>query len=302
MEFGKLDDISRVDFKLPPDPPENAVVLDGSPRQPLQLWIGATGWAERAWVDRLYPRGTRPTDYLRWYGRHFNAVELNTTHYRIPSPRQVERWAVQVPPDFRFCPKVPQRISHGGRLDAQGELVHAFTEAVRHFGRRLGPCFLQLPPFFGLERLGLLLEFVARWPKDIPLAVEFRHRAWFLPTARKQWAAHFRAHGIRTVVTDVAGRRDAAHMTLTGKSLLVRFVGNDLHPTDFSRLDDWVDRMKGWHARGLEAVWFFTHEPDNRHAPDLAKALGQKLQRADWVECRYPDPDKPLPGTQPTLF
>ena len=302
MEFGKLDDIEQVVFTLPDDPPDNEKALTGPTGQPLKVWIGATGWAERSWVGRLYPQGIRTSEYLPWYGRHFNSIELNTTHYRIPSPKQVEHWAAQVPPDFTFCPKVPQSISHSARLGQGSAQVTAFTDAVRHFGRRLGPCFLQLPPFFGLERLGLLLDFTARWPADIPLAVEFRHRTWFMPTVRKQWTGHFRRHGILTVVTDVAGRRDVAHMTLTGPALLVRFVGNDLHPTDFSRLDDWVARLQQWHARGLQQVWFFTHEPDNRHVPDLAKALGLRLKDQDWASCRYPDPDRPLPGMQGTLF
>ncbi len=302
MEFGKLEDVSHVDFSLPADPPENEHVWSGLPTTPLQVWIGATGWAEQRWVGQIYPEGTQPSDYLKWYGKQFNSIELNTTHYRIPDPGQVRKWAAQVPADFRFCPKVPQLISHDPKLAHGQPYGKSFTRAIRHFGRTLGPCFLQLPPFFGLERLGLLLDFVAQWPKDLQLAVEFRHKAWFMPTARCTWSAHFRQHGILTVITDVAGRRDAAHMTLTGPALLVRFVGNDLHPTDFERLDQWVARLKTWHHKGLRAVWFFTHEPQAQHVPVLAHALGTRLCTQEWAQCRFPNPDSPLTGTQLRLF
>lgn len=36
-----------------------------------------------------------------------------------------------------------------------------------------------------------------------------------------------------------AGRRDVAHMNITVPKTMIHFVANDLHETDYKRLDDW---------------------------------------------------------------
>lgn len=90
------------------------------------------------------------------------------------------------------------------------------------------------------------------------------------------------------VITDVAGRRDVCHLRLTTNTVLVRFVGNNLHPTDYSRIDDWVRRLEYWFSNGLHQVYFFTHEPDNLMAPDLAIYLVEKLDKMGGVETRGP--------------
>ena len=54
------------------------------------------------------------------------------------------------------------------------------------------------------------------------------------------------------MITDTAGRRDCAHMHLTIPKAFIRYVGNSLHPTDYTRIDVWVERMKYWLDHGME--------------------------------------------------
>lgn len=290
MEFGKLPDISQVDFTLPPDPPGNAAVLTNRKSQvgnPKSLFIGATGWSVREWVGKIYPKGTKTPDYLRHYARQFNTIELNTTHYRIPDLFTVQHWHDEAAADFRFCPKVLQTISHAADLGTGGDLIQRFCEAMGGLGNKLGPCFIQLPPYFGADRLPVLEQFLQQF--SLPLAVELRHESWFSnPLHFNRLGDLFEKYGVSTVITDVAGRRDVAHMRLTTSKVLVRFVGNDLHPTDFTRLDDWSERLNDWFSAGLEVAYFFTHEPDNLLAPDLAAAFYQKTTHLPGVTTRGP--------------
>ncbi len=69
-------------------------------------------------------------------------------------------------------------------------------------------------------------------------------------------------HNISSVITDVAGRRDVCHMRLTNEKVLIRFVGNDLEPSDYTRINDWAERLKKWFDAGLHEAYIFTHEPD----------------------------------------
>ena len=309
MKFGKLRTIQNVDFSLPPDPAANTRIFQELKNKPgkSRLFIGATGWGMKEWVGKYYPAGTKPQDYLAHYAQQFNTIELNTTHYRIPDELTIERWREQSTEDFRFCSKVPQRISHSRDLSPEGpvNLTRQFCDAVAGLREKLGPCFIQLPPYFGADRLPVLRAFLENWNKGgLPLAVEARHESWFdKPQNFEQLAELLEQFSASTVITDVAGRRDVCHMRLTTGTVLVRFVGNALHPTDFSRIEDWSKRLRSWFENGLKNAYFFTHEPDNILSPELASFLHEKMEGTDNLEVRGPTA---LPqaetGRQMTLF
>ena len=48
--------------------------------------LGTMGFGYKEWAGAFYPPGTKPAEYLSYYARHFNAVELDTTFYAIPPP------------------------------------------------------------------------------------------------------------------------------------------------------------------------------------------------------------------------
>ena len=301
MEFGKLSDISQVDFRLPPDPDQNKRILPGIQTGPCTVYVGCTGWSMKEWVGRVYPAGTRSSDYLKAYARQFNTIELNTTHYRIPDADTVDRWRDTVPADFRFCPKLPQTISHREDLGLASGQTAAFCKAIAGLDNTLGCSFLQLPPQIDEKALSRLRRFLDVLPAEVPMAIEFRHPGWFQEQAAPlQFLADY---DTAAVITDVAGRRDVAHMQLTNRTVMVRFVGNNLHPSDYARIDEWVSRLLQWAKAGLEKVYFFTHEPDNLQAPELAAYLVKKLQMIANFETRGPQFfDNQPTGGQLSLF
>ena len=90
MEFGRAVDIDAVDFRLPDDKPATGRLLGGpgahatrSPA-PIAAYVGCPRWGLPAWVGRYYPADAERGEYLRHYGRLFNAVELNATYYAVP--------------------------------------------------------------------------------------------------------------------------------------------------------------------------------------------------------------------------
>jgi len=300
MDFGKLPNIDHVDFRLPPEPERNRHTLSAFLDTPplLHLYIGCTGWHMKSWVGTYYPKGIKPSAYLQHYGRQFNTIEHNTTHYSIPQPETVEQWYRAVPDDFKFCPKIPQVISHSKTMAMEGDLIYRFCDAIGNLNEKLGACFLQLPPYFGPDRWPLLQAFLARFPKSIPLALEFRHPDWFTQAELMERVSAYlcdRQSGL--VITDVAGRRDVLHMAISAYFTMIRFVGNDLHPSDFSRLDDWALRIRHWASQGLREAYFFTHEPDNLQAPEAAAYLHRLLQDDPLLMTRGPQKI-----TQQTLF
>jgi uncharacterized protein YecE (DUF72 family) len=309
MKFGKLADISQVDFTLPPDPPSNlehlkklaATVAEGK----LQLYTGCTGWSMPEWVGKWYPKQTKTKEFLAAYGKQFNTIEMNTTHYRIPDQGLVEKWCNSVTEDFRFCPKIPQKISHDKNLGLGGDQLPLFWSALRFFGNKLGACFMQLPPQFPVERMPELAQFLSVWPTTYPLAIELRHESWFEDqTDLLALTNLLQKHKVGFVMTDVAGRRDVLHLRLTADFTMIRFVGNGLHPTDHSRIDAWCDRLDSWCKAGLRKVYFFPHEPDNILAPDLTQYFVAQMKARENVQTRGPEPiqHKRQAGEQISLF
>ncbi|NIK72990.1 uncharacterized protein YecE (DUF72 family) [Thermonema lapsum] len=289
MEFGKVNDISSIDFSLPPDAAFNRYYLSkaAAAHTSTSWYVGCPIWVQKEWVGRWYPPQTPSQKYLEYYSRQFNTIELNSTHYALPASGTLQRWVEQSPEGFRFCPKVPQSISHqlnGPFLKKEIEAFAAFCSAL---GNRLGTPFMQLPPGFSTRDSSFLLRFLDLYPFDkLPLSIEFRHPSWFKYLSRTADKLH--SYGAGLVITDVAGRRDVLHMGLSNHTAMIRFVGNDLHPTDYSRIDEWVERLAQWQAQGVKQVFFFVHEPDNVQAPELAAYLIHRLNQRLKLKLKEP--------------
>jgi len=133
------------------------------------------GWSYNFWVGNFYPKGTKSTEYLAEYSKHFNTVEINNTFYKVPSEHTLEKWREQTPHDFVFSSKFPQTITHRKMLKNCDRDVKFFIERMSVLENKLGPLLLQLPPTFGEEQIAVLRDFLPVLPKDHQYAVEVRN-------------------------------------------------------------------------------------------------------------------------------
>ena len=282
MEFGKIEqgDLSAIDFKLPPDSPETVRILSGQPKVKTPVYVGCAKWGRKDWIGKIYPAGTKESDFLAMYARNFNSIELNATFYKIPSFKQAQEWKSKVGRDFLFSPKISNSISHIHRLKNTAERMDYFLKGISGFGENLGPVFLMLHPGMGPKSLDTIEAFLEAIPKEIKVFVELRHEGWFeTPEASKDLFEMLERKGVGAVITDVAGRRDCVHMRLTTSEAFIRFVGNDLHATDYTRVDEWIQRLKTWMAAGLSRVYFFMHENTEVYSPVIAKYAVEQLNK-----------------------
>jgi uncharacterized protein YecE (DUF72 family) len=299
MEFGKVSsiDLEGITFDLPA-PRLTRPPLVGK-KSPV-FYVGCPVWANKEWVGSWYPADAKEKDFLKYYAQQFNTIELNSTHYQIPHPSVVESWSAKVGKSFRFCPKFLQDISHTllPRGDAKA-MANFFCETMQHFGENLGMSFLQLPPFFSPKEAHFLWQFLDDLPTEYQLAVEFRQENWFVGDTFFKTAEKLQERHIATVITDTAGRRDAVHLTLSLPTLMVRFLGNNLHATDYTRIDDWVGKIQEYLDLGVQEIYFFAHEPDNVHAPELALYFIRQLAKICHIHLPEPTPTS---GKQMGLF
>jgi len=245
-------------------------------------------WADEGFKGLIYPEKAKAADYVKYYAKQFNTIELNATHYRIPDADTFKRWYDVAPAGFKFCPKVNQEISHAGNLLPMLSFHNQCNDLFQLLRDKLGTCFMQLPPQFGTSRLNELLEFLDH--SDLRnLAIELRHESWYRQEAElNQLCNYLYKNGMSLIITDTPGRRDVLHMRLTDKTAMLRFNANNDHPTDRTRMDEWVQRFKTWFDHGLEELYFFMHSPDQRFMPQLVSYLIRQMQQVCGISIAPP--------------
>ena len=280
MEFGKTPFFKDVEFTLPKDKNNLGFFY----HEKINVFLGTPQWNQKEWLGRIYPKGTKGSDTLRLYSERFNSIELNSTHYALPSKERVDIWREVTSSNFKFSPKIPQRISHHGLRNIKSEF-DLFIRTVMGFKEKLGLSFLQLPPEFSFSDYRFLKSFLDILPKDFELALEFRNPSFFNRGQLQDKVFDLLvSRGVSTVITDTAGRRDVLHSSLTTDKVILRFVGNDHNNTDFMRLDDWVTRIGSWYEQGLKDFYFFSHAPNNIHSIDLAQKYVHLMNKEYGIE------------------
>jgi uncharacterized protein YecE (DUF72 family) len=141
----------------------------------------------------------------------------------------------------------------------------------------LGALFLQLDDYFGIDDYKTLEKYLRSLEKVIPIFVEVRNKLWFKEENSLLLFNLLKELGIGTIITDTAGRRDAVHLYLSSPQAFIRFAGNNLHPSDYIRIDEWVKRIKKWSELGLNELIFFVHQADERYSPVLCDYFIQQI-------------------------
>ena len=147
------------------------------------LRVGTSSWSNADWP--FYPQGMKPGEFLGFYAKRYNLVEVDSSFYHAPAPSLCSRWYQVVPEGFTFALKVPQTITHEKVLEGCEKEWESFLEAVRCLKEKLGYLLIQLPyfnkssacPTLG-EFLKRLSGFLATANAPCPLAVEVRNKAW----------------------------------------------------------------------------------------------------------------------------
>lgn len=265
--------------------------------------LGLAIWGYKGWLGELFPRGSRAPDLLPLYTERFSCVEGNTTFYAIPDDRTVARWAAQMPPGFKFCPKLHQSISHQGPLAPQINAALAFHDRLAVLGDRLGPFMLQLPPRYGARQLTDLNQFLQGWTKarpDTPLAIEVRHRDWFEPQATIQLTALLEDLGRGRALLDSRPiyegppspcldalpdrqREKKPRLPLqpivTADYAIVRYISHPEPEHNLPYFTTWVEQIRTWLQQGIQ-VYFFVHCPIEEHSPANARMFQAALEAA----------------------
>ncbi len=171
-----------------------------------EIHLGTSAFTAAGWEGSFYPAEMKPADYLGYYARHFDTVEVDSTFYRIPPLQVVRGWYGKTPAGFVFAAKVPQTITHERVLvDCDAEL-NQFLGVMDALREKLGPLLFQFgyfnkSAFTGVDPfLARLVPFLARLPKDRKFAVEIRNKYWLVP----KFVDALRERGVALALVDQA--------------------------------------------------------------------------------------------------
>jgi uncharacterized protein YecE (DUF72 family) len=134
---------------------------------------------------------------LKYYAKRFNAVEINSSYYRMPRASNLKPWLADVPKGFQFAFKAPQAITHFKRLKDAGEPTRAFLQETAVLKAQRGPLLFGLPPSFKKDT-PRLQQFLANLPNGARVAFEFRHESWF----DDETFGCLRSHGCALCIND----------------------------------------------------------------------------------------------------
>jgi uncharacterized protein YecE (DUF72 family) len=271
------------------------------PIMSVTIHVGTQGWNYDDWLGSFFPDGTRAANFLSMYARAFNSVEVDSTFYAVPLATTLRSWVNRTPDDFIFALKFPKSVTHDDRLRDTVGTTELFFDRVRELGPKLGPVLVQLGPDFQADEYTALADFLPRVPRDLKVAIEFRHRSWLTPSV----LTLLRDHGVSVALNDGSWIPRPWLFKLAeqpiGNFTYIRWMGDDRSLTDHSHIQidrsheliQWRDRIVALAERVDHIYAYFSnyyagHAP--RNARDLQRLLG------------LPDVDPAVLGEQISLF
>ncbi|MEC9442127.1 MAG: DUF72 domain-containing protein [Myxococcota bacterium] len=283
-----------------------------------QFYLGCAVWAYRPWIGEFYPHGASQDKLLELYAQRLTCVEGNTTFYALPPEDNVEKWASQMPPGFKFCPKLARRVTHEGKLTDGQTYTELFLERMTGFGDNLGPVLVQLPPTFGPAQFHELKQYLKWWPHDeFPMALEVRHEGWWLDAPARGLNELLVDCGASRVLLDTrpiySGQDDPqsenprkkpeipVHPVVTNNTAFVRYIQHPVAKRNEEYTRQWSDQVDAWLRDEVE-VYFFSHCPIEDHSPAFARDFQRSLEALDAPVPPLPWDDVKDPPKQLGLF
>jgi uncharacterized protein YecE (DUF72 family) len=143
------------------------------------LYLGTSGFSYEDWKGRFYPPTLARDRMLGYYAERFNAVEINASFYRIPSPDAMRSLISRSGEKLRFAIKANQAMTHQG--DRSERTRTAFLRAVEpvQSAGRLGALLFQFPfRFHATAENRAYLSDLVRCFAGLPTVIEIRHESW----------------------------------------------------------------------------------------------------------------------------
>jgi len=214
----------------------------------MRCYIGTSGWSYYSFKGIFYPEELKPKDWLKFYSKHLNTVEINATFYRTPRPSTFKKWYEETPPDFVFSVKAPKRITHLKRLKEVAEDLASFLKSIEPLKEKARALLFQLPPSFKYDK-ALIEDFLKLLPrKDYHCVLEIRNKSFHV----EEFAELLRVYGVCLCFSDCGPRYPSWYEVKTTDFLYLRMHGShQLYVSNYEEedLDNLVRLIRKYEAK-----------------------------------------------------
>jgi uncharacterized protein YecE (DUF72 family) len=215
----------------------------------VNWYLGTMGFSYKDWSGPFYPTYIESRDYLEYYSRIFNAVEIDSTFYGIPRREVVKRWADITPEGFKICAKLPKSITHDAKLFGAADELENFLDTIRLLEDRLAVLLIQMPPSFTAHEVPALTGFLESLPDDLRFTLEVRHPSWYTG----ETASLLASHNVAWAATEYEDLPKQIYKTTDW--LYVRFIGrHGRFKSHESEKLDVSDQLEWWREHLLDEL------------------------------------------------
>jgi uncharacterized protein YecE (DUF72 family) len=142
------------------------------------FFVGVSGFSYPGWKGNFYPRDLKSEDFLSFYSKKLNSVEINSSFYAPPSSAMIKSWSSKTQDGFKFSMKAPRQITHILKLGkGAADSAQRLDGTLELLAAKRGPVLFQLPPFLRQD-LKLLETFLGETSAFKQRVFEFRHDSW----------------------------------------------------------------------------------------------------------------------------
>lgn len=250
--------------------------------------LGLPAWAFKGWANRYF---SDSPSMLASYAEVFNAVEANTTFYQVPDKNKIQQWYEAVRgQDFRFCPKLPQSVTH--QTDINWADLNEFLANIAGLKEALGPVLVLFPAHIGPGQISKIYQVFSGLSADYRYALEVRNMAFFQDPSLLE--PLIQQYNLAKVVLDSRPlyKGDQSHPEVVNAqhekpnvpvSPAVRnqlaFVRLVLHPQNLTNdefIQQWGKMFKRYQDHNIDA-YMTIHCPNVQHCPEYALAFHRAL-------------------------
>lgn len=207
-----------------------------------------------------FPEEFRDSSRLTYYATFFNSIEINSTFYKLPMPRTIEKWISEVPADFRFTFKLWKEITHTKGLAFNENDVKLFFDIASRANEKKGCVLIQFPPSLGktyIMQLDALLQYIGQVNNGWKIAVEFRNKSWYDEDVYEL----LESYNAAVVVQDIP--KSATPMISHASDIVyLRFhgpTGNYRDSYSESFLSEYASYVKEWMEEGKTVYAYFNN-------------------------------------------
>lgn len=247
----------------------------------MQIFIGTSGYDHPELKGSFYPTDLPRKDFLAYYSTKFNALELNSTFYGMPTAERLQSFYERAEGRLKFSVKMNRQLTH--EITAQWKKqAEEFRRAATILMEKdaLLSILIQFPESFHYtEQNRFYLADLLKALEPLPIVVEFRHREW----VRDSVFVGLQARGAGIVFCDMPQLKNlpngfAASTPFIGKNAYIRLhgrnssgwyvqsePGQETHRYDYEysvgELNSFVPIVKKAQSEGKQVQLYFNNHP-----------------------------------------